>query len=87
MWNSKLSFLMCCYYLKILVVHNGIITNYKDIKRFLETKGHKFESDTDTEIIAKLVKHIRFLFLLVATTLYFKSSFLLLLIFDTIINI
>jgi len=44
---------------EFIVVHNGIITNYKDIKRFLETKGHKFESDTDTEIIAKLVKHIR----------------------------
>lgn len=44
---------------EFVVVHNGIITNYKDIKQFLETKGHKFESDTDTEIIAKLVKHIR----------------------------
>ena len=36
----------------------GIITNYKDIKKFLENKGYKFESDTDTEIIAKLIKHI-----------------------------
>lgn len=44
---------------EFIVVHNGIITNYKDIKQFLESKGHKFESDTDTEIIAKLVKHIR----------------------------
>ena len=26
---------------------------------FLESKGHKFESETDTEIIAKMVKHIR----------------------------
>jgi glucosamine--fructose-6-phosphate aminotransferase (isomerizing) len=36
----------------------GIITNYKDIKKFLENKGNKFESETDTEIIAKLIKHI-----------------------------
>ena len=36
----------------------GIITNYKDIKKFLENKGYKFESETDTEIIAKLIKHI-----------------------------
>ena len=40
------------------VVHNGIITNYKDIKQFLMTKGFSFESDTDTEVIAKLVAHI-----------------------------
>ncbi|XP_068240592.1 glutamine--fructose-6-phosphate aminotransferase [isomerizing] 2-like isoform X4 [Palaemon carinicauda] len=36
----------------------GIITNYKDVKQFLVQKGHKFRSDTDTEIIAKLIKHI-----------------------------
>jgi glutamine---fructose-6-phosphate transaminase (isomerizing) len=41
-----------------VVVHNGIVTNYKDIKKFLENKGHKFESETDTEIIAKLIRHI-----------------------------
>merc|ERR1712106_25814 len=44
---------------EFIVVHNGIITNYKDIKKFLETKGFIFESDTDTEIIAKLIQHIR----------------------------
>jgi len=44
---------------EFIVVHNGIITNYRDIKLFLESKGHKFESETDTEIIAKMVKHIR----------------------------
>lgn len=43
---------------EFIVVHNGIITNYKDIKKFLENKGYKFESETDTEIIAKLIKHI-----------------------------
>ncbi|XP_059488998.1 glutamine--fructose-6-phosphate aminotransferase [isomerizing] 2-like isoform X3 [Neocloeon triangulifer] len=40
------------------LVHNGIITNYKDIKLFLAKKGYTFESDTDTEIIAKLMLHI-----------------------------
>lgn len=41
-----------------VVVHNGIITNYKDIKTFLEQRGHRFESDTDTEIIAQLIHHL-----------------------------
>jgi len=41
-----------------LVVHNGIITNYKEVKVFLQKKGYSFESDTDTEIIAKLVHHL-----------------------------
>merc|ERR1719369_2510043 len=44
---------------KFIVVHNGIITNYKDIKQFLMTKGYAFESDTDTECISKLIQHIR----------------------------
>lgn len=43
---------------EFVVVHNGIITNYKDLKQFLEKKGFVFESDTDTEVIAKLVKHL-----------------------------
>ncbi|CAL8090959.1 unnamed protein product [Orchesella dallaii] len=41
-----------------VLVHNGIITNYKDVKVFLMQKGHSFESDTDTEVIAKLLGHI-----------------------------
>jgi Glutamine amidotransferase domain len=41
-----------------VVVHNGIITNYKDVKTFLEKRGYHFESETDTEIIAKLVHHL-----------------------------
>jgi len=36
----------------------GIITNYKEVKVFLQNKGYHFESDTDTEIIAKLVHHL-----------------------------
>lgn len=41
-----------------VVVHNGIVTNYKDIKAFLVKKGYTYESDTDTEVIVKLVHHI-----------------------------
>lgn len=41
-----------------VVVHNGIITNYKELKTLLETNGHVFESDTDTEVIAKLVRSL-----------------------------
>lgn len=41
-----------------VVVHNGIITNYREIKEYLVKKGHKFESETDTEVIAKLTQHI-----------------------------
>ena len=40
------------------VVHNGIITNYKELKELLESKGFKFETQTDTEAIAKLAKYI-----------------------------
>ncbi|KAK6748253.1 hypothetical protein RB195_001092 [Necator americanus] len=43
---------------EFLVVHNGIITNYREIKEYLKKKGHKFESETDTEVIAKLIQHI-----------------------------
>lgn len=41
-----------------VVVHNGIITNYKPLKEMLTSKGFEFESDTDTEVIAKLLKYI-----------------------------
>jgi len=40
------------------VVHNGIITNYKDLKTVLEKKGYPFESQTDTEAVAKLAKYL-----------------------------
>lgn len=43
---------------EFIVVHNGIITNYRELKVLLLSKGHKFESETDTECIAKLFKHI-----------------------------
>lgn len=43
---------------QFVVVHNGIITNYRDLRQLLTNKGYKFESDTDTECIAKLFMHI-----------------------------
>ncbi|XP_076174038.1 glucosamine-fructose-6-phosphate aminotransferase 2 isoform X2 [Ptiloglossa arizonensis] len=41
-----------------LVVHNGIVTNYKEVKTLLQQRGYVFESDTDTEVIAKLIHHL-----------------------------
>jgi glutamine---fructose-6-phosphate transaminase (isomerizing) len=41
---------------KIVVVHNGIIENYLDLKRELIAQGHKFVTETDTEIVAHLVE-------------------------------
>src|SRR5437762_3078970 len=41
---------------KIVVVHNGIIENYLDLKHELQTQGHKFVTETDTEIVAHLVE-------------------------------
>ena len=42
---------------KISVVHNGIIENYSDIKKFLMDNGYKFLSDTDTEVIPNLISY------------------------------
>jgi glucosamine--fructose-6-phosphate aminotransferase (isomerizing) len=41
---------------KIVVVHNGIIENYLDLKRELQRQGHTFVTETDTEIVAHLVE-------------------------------
>lgn len=41
---------------KIAVVHNGIISNYQEIKEALITKGHVFKSETDTEVIPHLIE-------------------------------
>jgi glutamine---fructose-6-phosphate transaminase (isomerizing) len=41
---------------KIVVVHNGIIENYLDLKHELQRQGHKFVTETDTEIVAHLVE-------------------------------
>jgi glutamine---fructose-6-phosphate transaminase (isomerizing) len=41
---------------RIVVIHNGIIENYLEIKRDLQAAGHRFESETDTEVVAHLVQ-------------------------------
>ncbi len=41
---------------KIVVVHNGIVENYVSLKRQLIAEGHKFRTETDTEVIAHLVE-------------------------------
>ena len=43
---------------EFVVVHNGMITNFGELKQLLLNKGFKCESETDTECIAKLFKHI-----------------------------
>ncbi|XP_012707156.2 glutamine--fructose-6-phosphate aminotransferase [isomerizing] 2 [Fundulus heteroclitus] len=43
---------------EFVVIHNGIITNYKELKEYLITKGYEFESETDTEVIPKLIKYV-----------------------------
>ena len=42
---------------RVSIVHNGIIENYKDIKKFLIGKGYTFVSETDTETVAKLLDY------------------------------
>ncbi len=45
---------------RIAVVHNGIVENFTHLKRRLEEEGHRFVSETDTEVVAHLVeKHYR----------------------------
>ena len=48
---------------EIVVVHNGIIENYLSLREKLESLGHRFKSETDTEVIAHLIeenlKHVR----------------------------
>ena len=41
---------------KIAVVHNGIIENFAELRRELESRGHVFLSDTDTEVIPHLIE-------------------------------
>ncbi|MBT3392825.1 MAG: glutamine--fructose-6-phosphate transaminase (isomerizing) [Elusimicrobiaceae bacterium] len=41
---------------ELSIVHNGIIENYNILKKVLIKKGHKFVSDTDTEVIAHLIE-------------------------------
>ena len=43
---------------KIWLAHNGIIENYKELKNRLEAGGHKFRSETDTEVIVHLIEDL-----------------------------
>jgi len=43
---------------RIALVHNGIIENHDELRAELQAKGFKFESQTDTEVIAHLVNHL-----------------------------
>ena len=44
---------------KLAVVHNGIIENYRELRRRLAAEGHRFRSETDTEVIAHLIETYR----------------------------
>ncbi|PJE03375.1 MAG: glutamine--fructose-6-phosphate transaminase (isomerizing) [Leptospira sp.] len=44
---------------KLAIIHNGIIENYQSLKTELEQKGHKFKSETDSEVIIHLVEEIK----------------------------
>jgi glutamine---fructose-6-phosphate transaminase (isomerizing) len=41
----------------LVVVHNGILENYLELKEWLQAEGHTFRSETDTEVLAHLVEH------------------------------
>lgn len=47
-WNGKLA-----------IVHNGVIENYETLRRFLESEGVDFQSETDTEVFANLIAYHR----------------------------
>src|SRR5260370_771505 len=49
---------------KIFVVHNGIIENFVELKAELEAEGHEFPSETDTEVVPRLIEK------------YYKGGFL-----------
>ena len=41
---------------KLALIHNGIIENYAEIKARLVAEGHRFSSETDTEVLAHLIE-------------------------------
>jgi glucosamine--fructose-6-phosphate aminotransferase (isomerizing) len=43
---------------KFIIIHNGIIENYSKLKSKLESRGYKFKTDTDTEVLANLIEYI-----------------------------
>lgn len=44
---------------EIWLAHNGIVENYRELKATLRKKGHQFQSETDTEVIAHLIEEIK----------------------------
>ena len=42
---------------EVVLVHNGIIENFSDLKNFLQEKGYSFYSDTDTEVAVNLIEY------------------------------
>src|SRR5580692_9421745 len=44
---------------RIVVVHNGIVENYLALKHELAAEGHKFVTETDTEVIAHLIEQVQ----------------------------
>ena len=44
---------------KISIIHNGIIENYDSLRQELESKGYRFKSDTDTEVLCYLISDIK----------------------------
>lgn len=44
---------------EIALVHNGIIENYRELKRSLSAEGYTFQSDTDTEVLVQLIEHTK----------------------------
>jgi glucosamine--fructose-6-phosphate aminotransferase (isomerizing) len=45
--------------LRMAIVHNGIIENYRELRKRLTSLGHRFRSETDTEVIVHLIEHHR----------------------------
>jgi glucosamine--fructose-6-phosphate aminotransferase (isomerizing) len=43
----------------LVLIHNGIIENYASLKKELEKRGHKFLSDTDTEVLIHLIEEVK----------------------------
>jgi len=44
---------------RLALIHNGIIENYNSIKQALESRGHIFKSETDTEVLVHLIEEIQ----------------------------
>src|SRR4029079_14224700 len=44
---------------KLAIIHNGIIGNYSSLKQDLLRKGHRFESETDTEVFIHFIEDIK----------------------------